>query len=204
MAAVQNNGLLVVISGPSGAGKTTIARALEQRLGGEFSVSVTTRPKTPVDVEGRDYYFIDDAEFARLRDAGDLLEYAKVFGKYCYGTPRGPVEDALRAGRLMILEIDVQGGFQVKRRMPDAFMLFILPPNDGELLKRLRNRGRDTDEAIQRRYAAAKDEIQAARQSNAYDMFIVNDALDRTINEACALVQQRRSAQLGRARADGN
>src|SRR5688572_4341682 len=121
-------GLLLVISGPSGAGKTTIARELERRLGGVFSISVTTRPKTAADVEGRDYYFINDAEFAVRRDAGDLLEWAEVFGKYKYGTPRKPVEDQLAAGKLVILEIDVQGGLQVKEKMPEAFMLFIEPP----------------------------------------------------------------------------
>lgn len=187
-------GLLLVISGPSGVGKTTITHEVERRLGGVFSVSVTTRSKTSADIEGRDYYFITEEEFARRRDAGDLLEWAEVFGKYKYGTPRGPVEDQLAQGNLMILEIDVQGGLQVKRKMPDAFMLFVLPPSDQELLNRLRRRGRDSEEAMQRRFAAAKAEIATARSSGAYDHFIVNDDLAEAVRQACDLVQQRRQA----------
>src|SRR5688572_6671775 len=139
-------GLLLVISGPSGVGKTNIAREIERRMNGVFSVSVTTRPKTPKDVEGRDYYFITEKEFAVKRDAGNLLEWAEVFGKYNYGTPRQPVEEQLAAGRLVILEIDVQGGLQVKRKMPEALMLFIQPPDDEALLKRLRARARDNED----------------------------------------------------------
>ena len=188
----NSGGLLLVISGPSGVGKTTIARELEKRLDGQFSVSVTTRPKTAADVEGRDYHFLTETEFDAQRDAGKLLEWAEVFGKYKYGTPRGPVEEALAKGRLMILEIDVQGGLQVRRTMPEALMIFVLPPSDHDLLKRLRGRGRDTEEAIQRRFAAAKAEIATARNSNAYDAFIVNDDLERAIGEAAALARQRR------------
>lgn len=188
----NNAGLLLVISGPSGVGKTTITHEVERRLGGVFSVSVTTRPKTAADVEGRDYYFISNEEFARRRDAGDLLEWATVFGRYSYGTPRGPVLDQLAQGRLMILEIDVQGALQIKQKLKDAFMLFVLPPSDEELLRRLRARGRDSDEAIQRRFDEAQHEIKTARESGAYDAFIVNDDLKTAIEQACALVEKRR------------
>ncbi len=188
----HNAGLLLVISGPSGVGKTTITHEVERRLGGVFSVSVTTRPKTAADVEGRDYYFISNEEFARRRDAGDLLEWATVFGRYSYGTPRGPVLEQLAQGRLMILEIDVQGALQIKQKLKDAFMLFVLPPSDEELLRRLRARGRDSDEAIQRRFDEAQHEIKTARESGAYDAFIVNDDLKTAIEQACALVEKRR------------
>lgn len=189
----QSGGLLLVISGPSGVGKTTITHEVERRLGGVFSVSVTTRPKTAADVEGRDYYFVSGPEFDALRDSGDLLEWAEVFGKYKYGTLRRPVEEHLAAGRLMILEIDVQGALQIKRKMPQAFMIFVLPPSDEELLNRLRLRGRDDEEAIKRRFAVAKAEIQTARDSHAYDAFIVNDDLATAIDQACQLVQERRA-----------
>jgi guanylate kinase len=185
-------GLLLVISGPSGVGKTTITHEIERRLGGTFSVSVTTRPKTAADREGRDYFFISDEEFNRRREAGELLEWAEVFGKYKYGTPRAAVEAALAEGELVILEIDVQGGLQVKQRMPEAFMMFILPPNDEELLGRLRRRGRDSEEAIQRRFAEARKEIETAGTSGAYDAFLENDELETVVGRACEIVQQRR------------
>jgi guanylate kinase len=189
-------GLLLVISGPSGVGKTTITHEIERRLGGTFSVSVTTRPKTAADREGRDYFFISDEEFNRRRDAGELLEWAEVFGKYKYGTPRAAVEAALAAGELVILEIDVQGALQVKKRTPDAFMMFILPPNDEELLGRLRRRGRDSEEAIQRRFAEAQKEIDTAGTSGAYDAFLKNDELETVVRRACEIVQQRRGQEV--------
>jgi guanylate kinase len=185
--------VLLVISGPSGVGKTTITHEVERRLGGVFSVSVTTRPKTPADVEGKDYFFIDEAEFARRRDAGELLEWATVFGKYSYGTPREWVLEHLAQGHLVILEIDVQGALQVKAKMPEAYMMFVLPPSDEELLRRLRSRGRDNEEAIQRRFREAKREIETARDSGRYDAFIVNDNLQHAIDQACELVEKRRS-----------
>ena len=184
----KTSGMLLVISGPSGVGKTTITHEVERRLGGVFSVSVTTRPKTAADVEGRDYMFIDDQQFLAMRDRGDLLEWAEVFGKYKYGTPRRPVEEQLAAGKLVILEIDVQGATQIKAKCPDAFMVFVLPPSDEELLRRLRSRARESEEAIQRRFAAAKQEIQTATQLGAYDACIVNDDLDHAVHQACELI----------------
>ena len=195
----SSRGLLLVISGPSGAGKTTVAREIERRLGGVFSVSVTTRPQTPADREGRDYFFISETEFNRRRDADELLEWAEVFGKHKYGTPRDAVESALRQGKLMILEIDVQGGLQIRKQMPEAYMLFILPPSDEELLNRLRRRGRHSEEAIQRRFAEARKEIDTARASGAYDEFLVNDELQAVVKRAIDLVQQRRATTPSRA-----
>lgn len=181
-------GLLVVISGPSGVGKSTIAHHVEQALGGQFGVSVTTRAKTDTDREGVDYFFVDQAEFERRRDHDELLEWANVFGNY-YGTPHQPVVDALAAGKLMLLEIDVQGAEQVKAKMPCAFSLFILPPGEQALLQRLRHRGRDDEQVIQNRFAKARDEIDRAHTCGVYDHFIVNDDLAQARNEAVALVK---------------
>ena len=194
MPAIEfsKQGLLLVMSGPSGVGKTTITHEVERRLGGVFSVSVTTRPRSAADVEGRDYFFIDEDEFARRRDAGELLEWATVFGKYSYGTPKAPVLEHLRNGRLVILEIDVQGALQIKSCIPDACMIFVQPPSDEELLNRLRRRGRESEDAIRRRYEEAQREITTAKTSGVYDAFIVNDDLHRAIDEACAIVQERR------------
>ncbi len=183
-------GLLLVISGPSGVGKTTITHAVEQRLGGVFSVSMTTRPKTDKDVDGRDYFFVSPAKFKAARDAGELLEWAEVFGHY-YGTPRSFVEQHLDEGKLVILEIDVAGAEQVRQQMPDCYAVFVLPPTDEELLKRLRRRQREDESVIQRRFAEAKREIERAKSGGTYDEFIVNDNLDEAIGTAVQLVRQR-------------
>lgn len=195
LATDTENGLLLVISGPSGVGKTTITRAVERSIpGAVFSVSATTRPRTEVDVEGADYRFVTDAEFDRMVRDGEFLEHA-VYAGNKYGTLRAPVDAHLSRGRLVILEIDVQGAKQVKARMPDALGLFILPPSESVLLDRLRARKREGEEIIQRRFALAKQEIAEARVCGAYDAFIVNDTLDRAIAEAVGLVQARRNSE---------
>lgn len=189
-----DDGLLLVISGPSGVGKTTITRAVERAIpGAVFSVSVTTRQKTQSDVEGVDYHFLTDGEFDLLVAADELLEWAEVFGRR-YGTPRKWVDEQLRRGRLVILEIDVKGARQVKGRMPGAFGMFILPPSEEVLLQRLRARRRDTEEAIGRRFAEAKREIEEAKACGAYDAFVVNDDLERAIEEAVGIVRGRLGA----------
>ncbi|NNF43826.1 MAG: guanylate kinase [Phycisphaerales bacterium] len=185
-------GLLVVISGPSGVGKTTIVRAVKDRLGGMFSVSATTRPRTEMERHGVDYYFLSEEEFVGMLERGELLEHAEVFGRHWYGTPRRPVVEALAAGRLVILEIDVQGALQVKQGAPDAFMVFIEPPDEETLLARLRARGRDDEDAIARRFAEARSEIALARESGRYDVFIVNDDLERAQRDTCARIAERR------------
>lgn len=186
-------GLLVVISGPSGVGKTTITRALEQRLpDAAFSVSVTTRPRTPTDRDGVDYTFLTDAQFDDLVARHELLEWANVFGKR-YGTPRAPVARQLEQGRVVLLEIDVEGARQVKHAMPEAAAMFILPPSEPALLERLRHRAREDEAAIQRRFAGAQREIAAAHAAGVYDLFITNVHLDRAIDQALAFVNQRRS-----------
>ena len=185
-------GLLLVISGPSGSGKTTIARAVERALDGSFSVSSTTRPRSGTETGGRDYDFVTEQEFRDQIEQGAFLEYAHVYGRYWYGTPREAVQRQLAEGRLVILDIDVQGALQVREQMPESLMLFVLPPSDEELQRRLRERGRDDPESIARRLAEARREIEVALRSGAYDAHIVNDDLDRAIQETCRIVDERR------------
>jgi len=188
-----DDGLLLIISGPSGVGKTTITRAVERNIPGSiFSVSATTRAPTPADVEGVDYHFVSDEQFQAMIDAGQFLEWADVFGKR-YGTPRLWVQEQLARGRLVILEIDVRGAAQVKEQMPDAFALFILPPGEEELLERLRSRKRESEDVIQRRYAEAKREIAEARAGGVYDEFIVNEDLDEAIARTLRVVNEARA-----------
>lgn len=186
-------GLLLVISGPSGSGKTTIARAVEERLGAIFSVSATTRPRSDSERRGRDYQFLTEQAFEDLVNRGAFLEHARVYGRHRYGTPREPVQRHLDEGRLVILDIDVQGALQVRQAMPDALLMFVLPPGDEELEHRLRSRGRDDEQSIQRRLAEARREIEVGLHSGAYDEQIVNDDLDRAVDQACRLAQQRRA-----------
>lgn len=184
--------MLLIISGPSGVGKTTITRGVERSISDSvFSVSATTRPRTAVDVEGVDYHFVTDAEFDRMAAAGEFLETANIYGKK-YGTPRAAVEEQLRRGRLVILEIDVEGAKQVKAKLPDAFALFVLPPTEEVLLERLRSRKREDESAIARRFAAAKQEMAGARASGVYNVFLVNEKLDESIPRAIDLVKTER------------
>jgi len=187
-----DDGLLLIISGPSGVGKTTITRGVERRTRGSvFSVSATTRQKTDADVDGVDYHFVTSEAFDQMIEEGDLLEYADVFGNK-YGTPKRWVDEQLDRGRVVILEIDVKGAIQVKEKRPNAFGIFILPPSERTLLQRLRDRKREGEEAIQRRFAEAQREIALARESSVYDVFIVNDDLERAIEEARDAVKARR------------
>lgn len=190
-----DNGMVVIISGPSGAGKTTITRGVERSIpGAVFSVSWTTRPPTPADVDGVDYHFVSDEQFEEMRAHDGFLESAGVYGKK-YGTPKAWVMEQLTRGRLVILEIDVQGAAAVKRQIPSAFGLFILPPSEEALLSRLRARKRESEELIQKRFGQARNEIDAARASGVYDAFLVNDDVQRAIGEAVAAVQKRRQGR---------
>ena len=187
------DGLLLIISGPSGVGKTTITRGVERSIpDAVFSVSATTRAKTPADVEGVDYHFVPDEEFERMRLAGEFLECAGIYGKK-YGTPRAWVDEQLRRGRLVILEIDVQGAIQVKHSIPDAFGLYILPPSEAVLLERLRSRRREPEDVIQKRFAQAQREIAAARSCGVYNVFLTNIDLDKTIRRATEEVLKERA-----------
>jgi guanylate kinase len=189
--------MLLIISGPSGVGKTTITRGVERSIAESvFSVSATTRARTDADVEGVDYHFVADAEFERMRAAGEFLESAGIYGKK-YGTPKAWVLEQLKRGRLVILEIDVQGAIQVKKQIPEAFSLFVLPPSEEALLERLRSRKREDDAAIQKRYNAAKQEIATARSCGVYDHFITNGTVDQAIGEAVAVVRRERDRRRG-------
>jgi len=190
----EGRGTLLVISGPSGVGKTTLAHRVEEALQGVFSVSVTTRPQTAADRAGVDYTFVSVAEFEAMRDAGALLEWAEVFGNY-YGTPRQPVEDAVAAGQTIILEIDVEGAVQVHGKVQDIIAVFVLPPSEQTLLGRLRNRKREDESVIQRRFAKAKAEIERAQNAGVYDHFVVNDVLERAAAETVDVVRSLMAAR---------
>ncbi len=193
-----DDGMLLIISGPSGVGKTTITRAVERSIpDAVFSVSATTRTPTPADVDGVDYHFVGDAEFDRMVAADEFLEWANVFGKR-YGTPRRWVREQLRRGRLVILEIDVQGAAAVKAKMPDALGIFVLPPSEGALLERLRKRRREDEKVIQQRFAEAKREIAEARASGAYDEYLVNADLAEATRQAVEMVNKARSQRRGK------
>ncbi len=187
----DRRGLLLVLSGPSGVGKTTIARRLLESIPrAEFSVSATTRPRTPAERDGVDYHFLSDADFARRVDRSEFLEHAEYAG-FRYGTLRDQVENALAAGRTILLDIDVQGARQVRDARPDALLIFILPPGEAELLDRLRARRREDEAAIQRRFAQAQREIAVAKEPRLYDALVVNDDLDQTVEEILGLVTAR-------------
>lgn len=180
-------GKLVIISGPSGVGKSTITRQVVARLKNAYlSVSVTTRPQAPTEQNGREYWFLSREEFQQRIEEGSLLEYAEVFGNL-YGTPRDKTEEALAAGKIVILEIDVQGGRTVKEIYPQATMIFILPPSTGVLAERLGRRGRESGEVAARRLGGAKTEIAAGRH---YDHRVVNDDLEQAIREVLQIIER--------------
>ncbi len=184
-------GLLLVMSGPSGVGKTTLVHRLLERYEGTFSISATTRPRSEKEVDGRDYYFIDQETFQLWIDEDRFLEHAQVFGRSWYGTPREPVESQLERSRLVVLDIDVQGAMQVRRSMPDSFGVFVLPTDENVLLERLRSRGREDEATIERRFAEARSEMVTARECGAYDAFVVNDDLERATAELAEIVGLR-------------
>ena len=190
MTQIQRRGLLLVMSSPSGAGKTTLSRLL---LAADpmitMSVSVTTRPPRPGEVNGKDYHFIAHEEFARLRDCGDLLEYAEVFGNF-YGTPRQPVMEALQAGRDVLFDIDWQGTQQLGAAMEDDLVrIFILPPSAEELRERLIGRAQDSLSTVAKRMAKAADEISHWPE---YDYVIVNEDIGKASAEIEAILTAER------------
>ncbi|WP_246717221.1 guanylate kinase [Oricola nitratireducens] len=187
---IQRRGLMLVLSSPSGAGKSTIARnLLETDNGLELSVSVTTRARRASEIDGVHYHFLSQREFERLRDSDDLLEWAEVHGNF-YGSPREPVERAMAEGRDILFDIDWQGAHQLAEKMrTDVVSIFILPPSMAELKVRLHRRAEDNEETIAKRLKNAAAEIE---QWRSYDYVIVNDDLDRAYDAVLAIVKAER------------
>lgn len=178
--------LVLIVSGPSGSGKSTLVQRLLELPDTMPSVSYTTRPRRATESSGKCYDFVTEAEFDAMAARGEFLEYARVFGKHFYGTPRKWLDESRRTGRDLVLEIDVQGAAQVKEKLPESVAIFILPPSREELEKRLRSRGQDSDEEIKRRLARAREEIQAFRKY--YDFCVVNDDVERAGREVQAIL----------------
>jgi guanylate kinase len=191
-------GLLLVLSAPSGAGKTTIAhRYRASEPDAVFSVSATTRPPRGAERDGVDYHFVTPERFEALVAAGALAEWAEVYGRR-YGTLRETVEQALAAGRVAIFDIDVQGGSQIQAAWPSrSATVFVLPPSPAELERRLRDRSTDDDATIARRLAAAREEVR--RGAEGYDYLVVNDVLDDAVARVAAIVRHERASRAGRA-----
>ena len=195
---IARRGLLLVMSSPSGAGKTTLSRKLlATDTNVTMSVSVTTRPPRPGEVEAKDYYFISKERFAQMRDRKELLEWAEVFGNH-YGTPRKPVDEALAKGRDVLFDIDWQGTQQLAQAMEDDLVrIFILPPSADELQNRLINRAQDTSSVVAKRMAEASREISHWPE---YDYVIVNDELEDSLVQVMAILRAerlRRSRRVG-------
>jgi guanylate kinase len=185
---VATHSRLTVLSGPSGVGKSTVVAELRRSYPQIWqSVSVTTRKPRPGEVDGRDYYFVDDKEFDRMVADGEMLEWAEPHGTHRSGTPRGPVEEKLKAGTPCLLEIDLDGARQVKRAAPHAHMVFLAPPSWDELVRRLTGRGTEPPEVIARRLATAKEELAAAGE---FDVSLVNTAVTEVCRQLVALMEQ--------------
>lgn len=186
-------GALVVISGPSGAGKTSICNALLERIPhSRWSVSVTTRPPRGNEVDGKAYHFITPAAFERMKERGELLECAQYLGNW-YGTPRAPVEEALAAGQTIIMEIDVQGGAQIAQRLPESIRVFVLPPTMETLRARLEGRQTESEALQAKRLAEADGEIAFARTSGHYPYFITNDILEDSVTRVLEIINREMS-----------
>lgn len=187
---MKKRGLLLVLSGPSGAGKGTVCRALlknEPSLC--LSVSATTRPPRPGEVDNVDYFFLDSEIFNKMIKDGEFLEYAQVYNNY-YGTPQPFVEESLKEGHDIILEIDIQGALQVKEKYPEAVLIFIAPPSKFDLKKRLFSRGADAREVIEKRLHCASDEMKLADR---YDYIVVNDQVIRAVERIRSIIIAEKS-----------
>ena len=184
---LNNRGLLIVISGPSGVGKGTVRKALFEKKDHNltYSVSMTTRKIRPGEVDGKDYYFVSKEEFQQKIKDGKLLEHAEFVGNY-YGTPLDKVNEKLEAGNEVVLEIEVEGARQVKEKMPDCVMIFLVPPSKEDLYKRLRSRGTESEEIIEQRVNKANREFKKAKY---YDYIVVNDEVNNAADRIMAIIR---------------
>ena len=186
---VTPQGVLLVVSGPSGAGKGTICQILREQLPDlGYSISVTTRQPRVGEVDGKSYFFKTVPEVQEMIAKGELLEYAEVYGNY-YGTPRKYVMDLLQSGHDVLLEIDIQGALQIKERFPEGVFVFIVPPSLDELSARIYKRGTDSEEVIKRRMASAASELTYAAK---YDYIIVNDIATKAANKVLTIMEAER------------
>jgi guanylate kinase len=185
------DGTLLVVSGPSGVGKSSVIDAVRDRTGAAFSVSATTRSPRPGEVDGEDYWFVDHGAFSELVASGGMLEWAE-YGGYRYGTPRARVIETLTGGDHVILDIENDGAHQVKEAYPSAVLVFLMPPSRAELERRLRARGDTTDSDIERRLAVADEQILDAREF--YDHLVVNDDLEGAIAQVVSILERPATA----------
>lgn len=187
---MKPQGVLLVLSGPSGAGKGTICHKLrEKRNDLSYSVSATTRAPRKGEIDGKDYFFITIDRFKEMIANDEMLEYAEIYGNY-YGTPKPYVMNILDQGKDVVLEIDPQGALQIKKHFPDAVFVFIVPPSLDELTKRIYNRGTDSEEVIKRRLSAATSELEYASK---YDYIIVNDEVEKATNKVSNIIDAERN-----------
>lgn len=176
--------LVLIVSGPSGSGKSTLVEKILDLPGTMLSISCTTRQPRKTEVNGKWYNFVTESEFQQMVARGDFLEYAQVFGKNWYGTPRKSIDEALAQKKDLVLEIDVQGAVQVKHKLPGAVAVFVLPPSRAELENRIRARGQDSEDEIARRLERARQEM---LNYSSYDFAIINDDLERAGKEVQAI-----------------
>jgi guanylate kinase len=193
--SASTDGILLVLCGPSGVGKSTLSKRLAASMDVEYVPAVTTRERRPGDERGKSYEYVTEPEFFRRLDEGQFLEYAQNYDEY-YATPKHPALDLLSAGRDVLMEIDVQGALQVRYHYPRALLIFILPPDETVLEARLVERGRDNPSQIAKRFRAARREVHMAKGSRAFDNMVVNDVLDEATADLQKIIRHRRNSDL--------
>ncbi len=186
---MSNRGLLLVVSAPSGAGKTTIVKEILREFPSfGFSVSATTRDKRPGEIDGKDYFFLTREKFEERIHAGELVEYEEIYSNY-YGTLKSEVEKALSDGKGIVFDVDVNGGLSIKAKFPEAILIFVKPPSVQTLRQRLEGRGSETREQIDRRMSRVEMELEKGER---FDYIVVNDELKRAVNEVFGIINKKR------------